>query len=228
VSSALLVDREIVLGRNSKVWRELSSDSRLRDKNFIAISHAELANFSFKNKDRVWVFSYSRDEQENEALLGALKKSSIAEIVYVSSSSVKVVSKTNCYEYPRVKLKAEKSALENPVAKVLTIGLVFNQVSELPAGENIATSIDDLAGFMAAPFWPDNSQRTKNLFKIVTTDFSSNFEKMAYRLYGKLIFITGSYPCVLRPIDLLLRGLKMRWYGYVYLSNQLWISTTSS
>jgi hypothetical protein len=221
-------DREIVLGRNSKVWRELSLDSRLQSKEFIAIGHAELDKFAFKNSDRIWVFSYSRAEQENAALLQKLEQANVAEVVYVSSSSVKVAAKTSCYEYPRVKLKAEQLALTNPVAKILTIGLVFSQETELPAGHNIATSIKDIAAFMLAPSWASNSPRTKKLFTTVSRNFSSNFEKMAYRLYGKLIFAAGRYPCVLRPVDLLLRGLSMRWYGYVYLSNKLWISTTSS
>jgi hypothetical protein len=223
-----LVERQIVLGRNSKVWRELAQHPKLKDREFIAIGHAELESFTFLATDRVWVFSYSRNQQENEALLNSLQRAKVAEVVYVSSSSVKVAAKTNCYEYPRVKLKAEQFALSNPAAKVLTIGLVYNLETELPAGENIATSIGEIAGFMAAPSWLGQSQRTTHLFKTVSRDFSGAIEKLAYDAYGKLIFACASYPCALRPIDLLLRVFRMRWYGYVYLSNQLWISTTSS
>jgi hypothetical protein len=222
-----LIQREIVLGRNSKVWRGLARHSKLQRKKFIAIGHAELADFNFEYNDRVWVFSYSREEQENEALLSKLVQVKVAEVVYVSSSSVKVAAKTNCYEYPRVKLKAEQVALSNPVAKILTIGLVYNLESELPAGENIATCIDDLASFMVSPNWSGELPRTKHLFKAVSRSFSGALEKLAYDLYGKLIFACASYPCALRPVDLLLLMLRMRWYGYVYLSNQLWISTTS-
>jgi hypothetical protein len=227
-NSSSFFGREVVLGRNSKVWRAVALNTRLQSNKFVAIGHAEMSTFAFTNTDRVWVFSYSRNEQENEALLNTLSRASVAEVVYVSSSSVKVASKTSCYAYPRVKLSAEQLAFTNPVAKILTIGLVFSSEAELPAGDNIATSIDDIAAFMVSPSWSGNSPRRRILFKTVSRGFSNSLEKLAYSLYGKLIFAAGRYPCVLRPVDLLLRGLSMRWYGYVYLSNQLWISTTSS
>ena len=52
-------------------------------------------------------------------------------------------------------------------------------------------------------------------------------EALLYRLYGRLQALCGSRPCLLRPLDLLLRGLGMRWYGYTHLSNRLWTSKTS-
>jgi hypothetical protein len=219
--------REVVLGKNSKVWRGLAADARIAARVGVAIGHSELSGFAFTANDRVWVFSYSRDENENAALLQRLGQAGVAEVVYVSSSSCRVASRTTCYEYPRVKQQAETQALALGAGKVLTIGLVYAEESELPAGDNVATSLAELGTFMLAPAWPDGQGRRKHLFRQVSRPFSGPLERVLYRGYGWAILSLKAYPCALRPIDLLLRTLRMRWYGYVYLSNRLWISTTS-
>lgn len=223
----LFTRRDIVIGCNSKVWQGLARDPQLSRKIAAAIGHRQMAAFEFLPSDRVWVFSYSRDERENAALLQALHAASVSELVYVSSSSTRVASETNCYEYPRVKHRAELQALAHPAGKVLTIGLVYGTLDELPAGENIATSLGELAEFMQAPYWPDGQGQRKYLFRNVPRPFVSGLEQASYRAYGKVIFALRRYPCLLRPIDLLLRALNVRWYGYVYLSTRLWNSTTS-
>lgn len=222
-----LTRREIVIGRNSKVWQALTRDPQVSRKIGPAIGHQQMAGFEFRPSDRVWVFSYSRDERENAALLQALHAAGVSALVYVSSSSTRVVTETNCYEYPRVKHRAELQALAHPAGKVLTIGLVYDTLDELPAGENIATSLSELAEFMQAPHWPDGRGQRKYLFRSVPRPFVSGLEQASYRAYGTVIFALRRYPCLLRPIDLLLRALNVRWYGYVYLSTRLWNSTTS-
>ena len=46
----------------------------------LAIGHGELGTFTFAPNDRVWVFSYSRDEAENAALLKCLGEAGVAEV----------------------------------------------------------------------------------------------------------------------------------------------------
>ena len=219
--------REVVLGRNAKVWQTLSADRRIGAVFAHAIGHADLAGFAFTPDDRVWVLSYSRDPAENAALLNQLGRAGVAEVVYVSSSSCIVAAQTGCYEYPRVKLAAELQALALQGGKVLTIGLFFVHEDELPAGDNVGTSATDLADFMLAPRWPDGEGRRMRLFRRVQRPFSGPVERMLHRAYGVATRAAGRFPCLLRPVDLVLRALRMRWYGYVYLSNRLWISTIS-
>jgi hypothetical protein len=218
--------REIVVGRNSKVWGHLVAEHGLTESKFLAISHRDVASFDFLATDRVWVFSYSRNERENTALLKHLEAAQVGQVVYVSSSSVRVAERTRCYEYPRVKQHAETTALENQKAKVLTIGLVYVNENELPAGLNVATSISEIASFMSAPQWVDSQARRKNLFRKIDTPFKGTVEYFFYKAYGTAIFSLGQFPCVMRPLDLVLKAFNMRWYGYVYLSNRLWTSTT--
>lgn len=219
--------REVVLGRSSAVWRRLTADPALAARIGAAIGHHELAGFTFTPADRVWVLSYSRVPAENSALLARLRDAGVAEIVYVSSSSTIVAQRTRCYEYPRVKQQAEDEALALPNARVLTLGLMHDDPAELPAGDNIATRYDTLAAFMQSPDWPDGDGRRKRLFRIERRPFRSGIERALARAYGAALDAAGAHPCLLRPLDLLLKLLGMRWYGYTFLSNRLWISTTS-
>lgn len=221
------VMREVVLGRSSTVWRRLSADPALAAHVAAAIGHHDLAGFAFTPADRVWVLSYSRVPAENSAMLARLRDAGVAEIVYVSSSSTIVAQRTRCYEYPRVKQQAEDEALLLPNAKVLTVGLMHDNPAELPGGDNIATRYETLAAFMQAPSWPDDDGRRKRLFQVERRPFRSAAERWLAHAYGAALEAAGAHPCLLRPADLLLRLLGMRWYGYTFLSNRLWISTTS-
>ena len=219
--------RDIVLGCNSAVWRRLSADARIAKRVAHAIGHRDMATFEFTENDCLWVFSYSRREDENSALLMRLREAGVAEIIYLSSSSTCVAAKTSCYEYPRVKRQADLLVEEMPNGKVLTVGLIYIAEEDLPAGENAATSVRELADFMLTPDWPAGNGNRKNLLHAVKRPFGNRCEEILYRGYGAAIMATGRYPCLLRPFDLILRSLGMRWYGYVYLSNRAWISTIS-
>lgn len=219
--------RDIVLGRSSKVWQAVSREPGIAQRFTHAIGHRDLETFQFTDADRVWVLSYSRNPVDNEAIIARLRRAGVAEVVYVSSSSTIVGQRTRCYEYPRVKLLAETEALRWPQARVLTIGLMYRHAAELPAGENIATSYSELAQFMLAPRWSDDGSRRTPLLRRVRVSFRHAIEARLFLAYGALIDASGAHPCLLRPLDLALRVLGMRWYGYTYLSNRLWISTMS-
>ena len=218
--------RDVILGCNSKVWLALSKVPAISKHFRYAIGHRDLGRFEFTPADRVWVFSYSRSPAENHAIFQRLGAAGVAEVIYISSSSTIIDAQTRCYEYPRVKRLAESSALDLPQARLLVVGMVYERAEELPAGDNIATSHAEFAAFMLAPDWPTCNARQRQLFNVVSRPFGGRSEQLLYRIYGRLINLAGPYPCLLRPIDLLLRQLKMHWYGYVFLSNQRWISTT--
>lgn len=219
--------RDIVLGRGSAVWRRLAENPSIAAHVAMAIGHRDVSSFEFTPSDRVWVFAYSRVPAENSALLAHLQYAGVAEVVYVSSASTIVVNRTRCYEYPRIKLQAEDTALANPCAKILTIGLMYVDTAELPRGRNAGTTYGELAAFMQAPHWPDASGRRMRLFHMVERPFANRVEHMAHRVYGAMLEAAGARACLLRPVDLLLRLLGIRWYGYTYLSNWLWNSKTS-
>ena len=201
--------RAVFIGCHSKVWHGLSA--RLQSAHFdcIAIGHRDVTSFAFAASDQVWVLSYSRRADENASLIAALSAANVAEIVYLSSSSVIVTRRTRCYEYPRVKQLAEQAVLALTHGKVLTVGLVYERSDDLPRGLNVGTSLDELARFVMAPDWPDERGRAKYLFRPVSRPFSGLLEAGAFRAYGWLMSASGSFPCALRPFDLLLRALGL-------------------
>lgn len=219
--------RDVLIGCHSTVWRHVGPLLSARGCAFTAIGHGDTATFRFGPRDRTWVLSFSMDERENAALLQRLSQAAVAEIIYVSSSSTIIGDHTSCYRYPRVKLAAERQALQLARSKVLTIGLMYRDPRELPGGANAATSCEELAQFMAAPSWPAEAPRRKALLRIVEQPFRHGLERGAYRAYGHLMAAAGRLPCLLRPLDAALKALGARWYGYTYLSNKRWISTIS-
>lgn len=223
MAEVILAKRLIVLGRNSKVWQSLKKSHLLVNASILAIGHAELTTFRFLPGDNVLVFSYSRSAKENFLLLEYLSKQNKVSVFYISSASTNVTSITRCYSYPRVKQQALEDAIRICNAKIINIGWFYNVVTELPPGLTAATSVDEIAMLIqeGMPF----SDRFLNLFHLVERPFRREFEKKLYRWYGVLIEGCGSYPCLLRPLDLILRTLGMRWYGYLYLSNRLWSTT---
>ncbi len=220
--------REVVLGMNAKVWRAVADEPRVAQRFSARLGHSELASFAFTPQDRVWVFAYSRVPAHNSAMIRHLAHAGVAEVVYLSSSSVIVNERSACYEYPRVKHLAEQEVRALPLGRVLTLGLVYGQPHELPGGDNIATSHARLAAFMLAPHWPEEGGTGRRLFERIRRPFKHHLDAGLFSLYGMLMQLAERRPCLLRPLDLLLRGMGVRWYGYTYLSNRLWISKTSS
>lgn len=220
--------RVIVIGSHSRTWRALAGRASLSATVDAAIGHSEVASFHFAVTDRVWVLSYSRRAEQNRQLLGRLRAAGVQQICYVSSSSVIACQVSRCYEYPRIKEDAERAALDAPGGRVLTLGLMYDDEAELPGGDNVACSHDELAAFMRDPAWPDAGGRRKFLFRRFRRPFGSTLEAAAYALYDRALRACGKYPCLLRPVDFALRLCGWRWYGYVRLSSRLWYSTTSS
>jgi len=218
--------REVVVGRNSKVWRTVAANREVAARFSVAISHVDIGRFAFTAADRVWVFSYSRNARENSQLFDVLAGAGVHEVVYVSSASAIVTRFTRCYEYPRVKKIAEDEARQRLRARILTLGLVVRSNAELPPGRNAATLEGAIESFLLAPNWPHEGGTSMRLFVPVDVPFTRRWEVVVYRFYGATQWALRRWPCVLRPFDVLLRALGIRWYGYVNLSNRLWTSTT--
>jgi hypothetical protein len=220
--------RQIVIGRNSSIWSVLAQDKFLGSKPFLAIGHRELTKFKFEPEDRVWIFSYSRQHTNNLQLLQHLKDTGVTDIIYITSASTNIASITQCYAYPRIKLMAHEAAIKICQAKIVCIGLFYTDEEQLPCGETAVTSANELSMFMQEANWDTTDDVIRNVFHRSDRPFSNKLEEVLYITYGKIQPLCGNFPCLLRPFDLILRAIGMRWYGYLYLSNRLWFSTTSS
>lgn len=215
-----MTQRLVIVGRNSAIWRRLQH--KLTGQATLALSHAELVNARLEPNDQVWILSYSRVAAENRALFEALKATRASAYHYISTATANVAAVTRCYSYPIAKADAESAAQRILGAQIVRIGVVYDDERELPAGRNAATSLDEIAAAMSSTFASGGARR--DLFRLVARPFRSAFERRAYRVYGHLLAKAGGFPCLLRPLDVILGRLGMRWYGYLYLSNQLWIA----
>jgi hypothetical protein len=223
MSDTILSKRLIILGKNSNVWRLLKKSNFLAELPIFPIGHDDVGKFEFLPLDQIWVLSYSRLASENYLLLKKLSNINNISVFYVSSASTNVNSITQCYKYPKIKQQAQEDAVSLCNARIITIGLFFEDVTELPSGLTASTSVHQLA--VAMRNIDNHPEQPANLFKMVDRPFSTSFEKILYVLYGRLLKRCGGFPCLLRPIDLVLRLVGMRWYGYLYLSNKLWSTT---
>lgn len=220
--------RNIVIGKNSKVWSALEGAGLTERWHAIALGHKDVPDFKFLRQDRVWLFSYSPIEAANARLIDRIQSAHVEMLVYVSSSSTVVAESTACYAYPRTKLAAERYSAKFDNTKILTLGLVYGAGIELPAGNNVATSIESLGKFLVDPIWECGPDGRHLLFELYSKPFSSRLERFMFDAYGAAIDFFQRYPCVLRPLDIILKYAGYRWYGYTYLSNRIWTRSISS
>lgn len=213
--------RLVVVGRNSAVWNRVAP--RL-DETVSELSHSEVGGARITAEDVVWIFSYSRDDEQNRRLFAALGAVGARRVIYVSSATAPVGDRYRCYSYPRCKLRAERAAAELLDAQVVRLGLVYDRDDELPGGTTLATTLSSIADAMRQTLRSGPQAVARDLFEPATGRFGSAAEKAFYRIYGALIRLVPT-PCLLRPLDLVLSALGWRWYGYVYLSNRQWLST---
>jgi hypothetical protein len=217
--------REVVIGRNAKVWRAASADPAIATRFHLAISHTQVETFAFQRTDRVWIFAYAREPQQNERMFARLAAAGVEEVVYISSATTNVVELTACYEYPRVKRRAEQDARRILDARILSFGLVVDSVEQAPAGRNAVTLQSSINDFLLRPIWPSRREQAMLLFSMQERPFARGWERQLYRCYGAVQWWLRKWPCLLRPVDVVLRALGIRWYGYVHLSNRLWNTT---
>lgn len=218
---------DVIVGSGARIWRELCALPDFPSQRFIALRHDECTTHRFVPGSRVWILAYSRIPEDNLRLLAQLRdRAPRCEFIYVSSSSCIVTRVSECYEYPRVKQQAALAARQLLDARVLVLGLVHGSADDLPRGRNAATSLVMLRDFLLAPRWPTGRHTDLPLFTTVERPFSGAGEAGLHRAYGLLLRACGRFPCLLRPLDAMLRAAGIRWYGYVYLSNRLWTATS--
>ncbi len=216
-----MTERVVIVGRNSAVWRRLRDIAPGPSAGALALGHADVAAADIKADDVVWILSYSRDPAENRALFETLKLKGAERCYYLSTATANVAAVTRCFSYPRAKADAEADARRVLDAQVVRVGVVYGEATELPAGCCAATSLEEIAACIFGTAAPRTPRR--DLFHMVERPFRSGLEQRLHKLYGALLAAAGAYPCLLRPFDLLLRTAGYRWYGYLYLSNQLWL-----
>lgn len=219
--------RIVIIGRNSALWSRIADRVLAKRPDTLAVSHRDIATLQLGETDVVWIFSYSADAAANHRLFEQIAMSKAGKHIYVSSATANLADRITCYRYPAVKRDGEKGAARILRATIIRIGLIYDELTELPSGTSAATRLDDLVATMTETGEAKTATGEAILhYEILDRPFGSRAERSAFRFYGVLIRLCGSRPCLLRPVDLLLRFIGWRWYGYFRLSNDLCRSTT--
>lgn len=218
--------RLVVIGRNSVLWSRIADCVLAQRPDSLAIGHRDIGGVELTADDCVWIFSYAPDEDENRRLFDRVKALGAGRHIYLSSATANIADQIHCYRYPRVKAEGERDAARILGARSVRIGLIHDEPTELPAGTSAATRLDDLiAAMLASDGLPASESGAVPLFRLVERPFTGALEHAAYRTYGALLRLCGRRPCLLRPLDLMLRAIGWRWYGYFRLSNERCITT---
>lgn len=218
--------RLVVIGKNSILWSRIGDRVRSRHLNTLAVGHRDLASVRLNASDRIWIFSYAQDVNENAALFDVIAAQGGSNCYYLSSATANIADNVRCYRYPLVKRAGELDAELRLGAIPVRIGLIHDNTNELPAGNSAVTQLDLLIEAMISD--DVDFARCGSLIQLYTLEsklFSSAMERFAYIWYGKLLRACGSYPCVLRPLDVVLKLFGWRWYGYFRMSNDICFST---
>lgn len=219
--------KRILIGKNSKLWSQLSCDPSVSERFDAALSHKDLAVYAFHPEDEIWVLSYSRQSRQNQNIIDSIGPSHKGRVVYFSTATANVCQITDCYQYPRVKaLAADYAAAQLNSAVIVHLGFVYARPADLPSGRTAAVSQDELARFFREG--PLENAGAIRLFTMVDRPHGSRLEKAVHKLYDFMQGLCGRFPCALRPLDVVIRAAGWKWYGYVNLSNRLWSSTTLS
>ncbi len=206
------MNRLIVIGKNSDLYKKFPD--KFGGLPHLAISHKEVASFAFFKTDKILILSFSKHDIENIKFIDSIRQIKCERIYYLSTSSVNVCELTDCYSYPRVKLKMESMVRSLSNCIILRAGTLVASGREYECRGTMTSNIDDLIDCIA--------NNVDNLTVTFIPFNDSWIEKTLYLWYGKLI-IRLKNPCILRPIDFLFKYFfGFRWYGYGILSAKLY------
>jgi hypothetical protein len=227
-SQARCKPRLVVVGRNSQLWSRISERLLASSREIVTVGHAETGELDIQPNDVVWIFSYAKSVDANRFMFNRLARSGTGIFIYLSSATANIGNSQQCYRYPYVKRMAELDAAQILSATIVRIGLIHDDPEELPAGVSAATQLDRLVEHMlSSSATAQTGAHIINLFELVKRPFGSRLEQAIFHTYGALLTGVKFWPCILRPIDLLLRAVGWRWYGYFRMSNDLWSTTIS-
>ena len=196
--------KNLIIGKNSKIVREISSEL----KNYDFISHKDISATDFNNYQKVIIFSWSnRSLVEN---INLLKDISPEKIIFISTSAVFSLQKRKQWNnYPNWKSKIEERVLNNDGA-VLRIGIWEQKFRNSIYGYFPLTSKKDLVKNLNEI---EKIEKETNCFQIIEGKLP-----LLLTFYAKTInFISTLLPnnFIFRaPLELLIKFLGIKSYGF--------------
>ena len=207
-----------IVGKNSKVYQIYKSSIKKVFIIDIEISHKDIDEI--KTLINPIIFSFNNDNlSANIEMLSKIHLKSKGRIIYISSSAIYSTYHAKGYKYPFLKLSVEnyiKSNFEN--YSILRLGVIkeLNDKSSLYGNINLTEKKTFINSILVS------LNESRNVNSWIQAKFPLNFlQNMSLNFTHLLYHLLKRNFYISRPVDLLLRFLKLNQYGYTYLSNYL-------
>ena len=209
----------ILIGKNSNLYKNYKdSFNSFVD---IAISASDLESYSFNENDSLIILSYGKSKKSIDLLAYNLSSLNVKFFLLISTCTTVVLEKTKCYAYPAIKQYQERlfvQKLKN--VSILSVGTIVDEKADK---EHHGTCITKATVFFK--ICEDIIRSTQSKKYLVEYEFSkfsneSSVEYKIFRAYKSLITLLP-LPCLLRPLDILLKYFGCKWYGYGVLTTIL-------
>ena len=205
-----------IVGKNSKVYQLYKSSINKVFKIDKEISHKEINEVD--TLVNPIIFSFDNDNlSSNFQMLNQIKDITKGKIIYISTSAIYSMYYSNGYKYPSMKLSLENFIKNNfEDYSVLRLGVIKELKDESFLYGKI--NLTDEKIFINSLSVSLNESRNVNSW--TQRELPSNFTQSAsLNLLHILSFILKRNFYFTRPLDLILKILKLNQYGYTYLSN---------
>jgi hypothetical protein len=206
----------IIVGKNSRLYalaKPLLSE-HVRGE----YSHREEIDPQHIKGATLVVFSLGPTLAANTALFRRLELLHPEHLVYVSSTSALVGSSRLSLRYPRLKYLCEQSCIHRFNAAIVRVGLLPDQVPGRLIGRTLVSNVTGVANAITDAAWPASKKggTITNAFSVSEFPPTTLADRVLLCAYGLLYSIFGGFPLVLRPLDVILRRIGFRNYGYTF------------
>lgn len=208
----------LIVGKNSVIVKNLLKNFTDLPLFFDVVSHSEL--FSLKlYYDKCYIFSYSLSEIDNQKIIDWCC-ANCNKVYYISSSSVIVAKHGELYSYPKIKMLAEEYGCANyKNFYIRRLGyVVSNEKKEYYI--SYTTEINDIHKILLS----NDNVSVENIFNINPNLKKNKIKSKIIMGYSLFQYWIMPASILLRPIDLILKILGIRSYGYTSLGDRLWMS----
>ncbi len=220
----------IVIGKNSKVWKSISSQFQKISKFKIkTLSHN--SNLTDCQNNIVVLFSVSKKSSlENKILLKNIRNCNPYLLILISSISVLASEKGFVYKYPRLKKEQEDYSKELNFRNlnILRLPSIIEKNQIILRRPDITLTSNRLSKKLYdAIHQKSYLNKTKIIYDHIFLFRNKSLNLLSLFIYRRILFIFRKNIIILRFIDIFLKFFTSLNYGYALISPIVYIKNNS-
>ena len=220
----------IVIGKNSKVWKSISSQFQKISKFKIkTLSHN--SNLTDCQNNIVILFSVSKKSSlENKILLKNIRNCNPYLLILISSISVLASEKGFVYKYPRLKKEQEDYSKELNFRNlnILRLPSIIEKNQIILRRPDITLTSNRLSKKLYdAIHQKSYLNKTKIIYDHIFLFRNKSLNLLSLFIYKRILFIFRKNIIMLRFIDIFLKFFTSLNYGYALISPIVYIKNNS-